>query len=116
MSAKRILLVDESSVRQPYLGEVLQDTGSVTVYKEPDKALSAVKRGLGVDVAVIHYRMSLTPLIQAIRRSTPQAKIVAFGSPRSETPLGVDKYLTQPVLGSELRNIVDAMAAKRRNN
>lgn len=116
MSAKKILLVDESSMRTPFLDQMLQETGQVTHFEEPNKALSAVKRGLGVDIAVLHYRIALTPLIQAIRSSRPQAKIVAYGNPRTDTPLGVDQYLNQPILSAELRAIVEKMAAKRRSN
>ncbi len=113
---KKILLVDPSSMRQPFLGDLLEATGEVTRFDVADKALAAVKRGLGVDVAVLHYRLSLTPLIQAIKSTRPEAKIVAYGSPRQDTPLGVDRYLNQPILSSELGEIVERMAAKRRSN
>lgn len=116
MPAKKILLVDESALRQPFLGEMLGETGTVMKFEEPAKALSAVKRGLGIDIAVLHYRLSLTPLIQAIRHQRPQAQIVAYGNPRTDTPLGVDQYLNQPVLSAELGAIVAKMAAKRRSN
>lgn len=115
MSAK-ILLVDESTMRKPFLNEMLQNAGEVTHFEQPAKALTAVKRGLGVDVAVLHYRLALTPLIQAIRNQRPKAKIVAYGSPRTDTPLGVDRYLNQPILSAELAAIVEQMAAKRRSN
>lgn len=116
MPAKKILLVDESSMRQPFLGEMLQETGQVIQFEQANKALSAVKRGLGVDIAVLHYRLSLTPLIQALRNQRPQAKIVAYGNPRTDTPLGVDQYLNQPILSAELHAIIEKMAAKRRSN
>ena len=116
MSAKKILLVDSSSMRQPFLSEMLQDAGEVTQFGEMSKALNAIKRGLGVDVAVLHYRLSATPLIQAIRQQRPEAKIVAYGTPRADTPLGVDRYLNQPILSAELRETVERMASKRRSN
>jgi CheY-like chemotaxis protein len=112
----KILLVDPSGMRQPFLSEMLQTTGEVTRFDEAGKALTAVQRGLGVDVAVLHYRLSLTPLIQAIKTKRPAAKIVAYGSPRNNTPLGVDHYLNQPILSSDLRAIVERMASKRRSN
>ncbi len=114
--SKKILLVDPSSMRQPFLSEMLQSTGEVTRFDGADEALAAVKRGLSVDVAVLCYRLSLTPLIQAIKTTRPMAKIVAYGSPRTDTPLGVDQYLNQPILSSELGAIVERMAAKRRSN
>jgi len=116
MSAKKILFVDDSTLRQPFLCELLQSTGEVIPFGQPGKALTAVRRGLGVDVAVLHYRLSLTPLIQAIRSERPRAKIVAFGTPRSDTPLGVDHYLNMPILGAELHALVEKMAAKRNSN
>jgi CheY-like chemotaxis protein len=115
-SMPKILLVDPSTMRLPFLSEMLQASGEVTRFGEADKALAAVKRGLGVDVAVLHYRLSLTPLIQAIKTQRPAAKIVAFGSPRADTPLGVDQYLNQPILSAELGAIVERMATKRRSN
>ncbi|MGH3182823.1 MAG: hypothetical protein ACRDOE_13085, partial [Streptosporangiaceae bacterium] len=102
------------TLRMPFLNDLLAEAGEVTRYEQHGKALNAVKRGLGVDVAVIHYRLALTPLIQAIRSYAPRAKILAYGSPRRDTPLGVDRYLSQPILSAELASIVDEMAAKPR--
>lgn len=116
MPNTKILLVDPSSVAQPFLGEMLQETGEVTHFDEADKALHAVKRGLDLDIAVLRYRMSLTPLIQAIRHENPSAKIVAYGSPRSDTPLGVDRYLNQPLLSAELMAAVEDLRTKRRSH
>lgn len=112
----KILLVDGSNVAQPFLGEMLQQSGKVTRFETAGQALYAVKRGLALDVAVLHYRLSLTPLIQAIRHERPQAKIVAYGTPRSDTPLGVDEYLNQPLLSAELRTVVEKYRSHRREN
>lgn len=116
MAMTKILLVDGSNVAQPFLGEMLQQSGRVTRFEKAGQALHAVNRGLALDVAVLHYRLSLTPLIQAIRHQQPQAKIVAYGTPRNDTPLGVDQYLNQPLLGAELRTAVDKCRGNRREN
>lgn len=116
MPSTKILLVDHSTMRMPFLSEVLQDAGDVTEFGEMAKALAAVKRGMDIDVAVLHYRLSLTPLIQAIRKEQPGAKIVGYGSPRADAPLGVDHYLSQPILSSELRQAVERAKAKQRAN
>lgn len=115
MAEKQILFVDDSTMRQPYLCELLQGAGVVTQFGQPNKALAAVKRGLGVDVAVLHYRLALTPLIQAIRSERPRARIIAFGAPRGDTPLGVDHYLSMPILGADLHAIVKKKAKRNAN-
>ncbi|MGH9518614.1 MAG: hypothetical protein ACRD2D_03155 [Terriglobales bacterium] len=112
----KILLVDGTNAVQPFLGEMLQQSGKVTHFETAGKALHAVKRGLPLDVAVLHYRLSLTPLIQAIRHEQPQARIVCYGAPRPDTPLGVDQYLNQPLLSAELRTAVEKHRSRRREN
>ncbi|HVB40863.1 MAG TPA: hypothetical protein VNE83_08170 [Terriglobales bacterium] len=112
MPSTKILLVDHSTMRMPFLSKVLQDAGEVVEFKEMSKAMAAVTRGLNVDVAVLHYRLSLTPLIQAIRRVQPGAKIVGFGNPRPDPPLGIDQYLSQPILSAELRQAVERAGCK----
>lgn len=116
MPNTKILLVDHSTMRMPFLTEVLQDAGEVTEFAEMAKAMAAVKRGISIDVAVLHYRLSLTPLIQSIRKAQPGAKIVGFGNPRADTPLGVDHYLSQPILSAELRRAVEGAKAKSKVN
>ena len=66
MRSTKILLFDHSTMRMPFLSEVLQSAGEVVEFKEMSKAMTAITRGLHVDVAVLHYRLALTPLIQAI--------------------------------------------------
>lgn len=115
-ATKKIMLVDSSSLSQQFLREMLSDQGEVLEFEEIGKALSALKRGVSVDIAVLHYRMSLTPLIQALRHQHPEAKILAYGAPRTDTPLGVDRYLNQPVLSADLRAEVEKLAAQKRTN
>jgi CheY-like chemotaxis protein len=115
MRSTKILLFDHSTMRMPFLSEVLQNAGEVVEFKEMSKAMTAITRGLDVDVAVLNYRLALTPLIQAIRRVQPGAKIVGFGSPRPDPPLGVDQYLSQPILSAELRRAVERASAKQPN-
>ncbi|MGH9487746.1 MAG: hypothetical protein ACRD04_09205 [Terriglobales bacterium] len=114
MEGKTILLVDAASMRRSFFREVLQGSGTVLEFSESGKAMGAVKRGLGVDAAVLHYRLAVTPLIQAIRRLQPKARIVAYGSPRTDTPLGVDAYLHEPILSAELEGTVSRYLDKRR--
>ncbi|TAN23939.1 MAG: response regulator [Acidobacteria bacterium] len=115
MGAKSILLVDPSRLRMPFFSEILQGSGTVLEFADADKALSAVKRGLTVDVAVMYYRIALTPLIQSLRRLQPRAGIVAYGAPRMDTPLGVDAYLLEPILSAELEGTVELYLKRRRN-
>ena len=116
MTSKRILLFDNSTMRSPFLCEMLQESGEVREFSEMSKAMAAIKRGLDVDVAVLHYRIASTPLIQALRQQRPGARIIAFGSPRRDTPLGVDAYINQPILSADLRSAIEKVAAKGRAN
>lgn len=116
MAEKSILLVDSSSVRKPFLCELLQESGKVWEFVEAERAIQAVKRGLPVDIAVLQYRLSLTPLIQALRRQHPNVRIIAFGSPRPYAPLGVDAYLHQPLLSAELEAELDKITARQKAN
>lgn len=100
------MLVDASTLRKRHLLEILQGSGEVAAFDSPTKAGNAIKRGTAVDVAVIQYRVSVTPLIRTLRNKLSKVKIVAFGAPRREVPLGVDLYLTQPILASELNAAV----------
>ena len=112
MAVPRILLVDNSTMRSPFLLELLQEAGRVVQFELGAEAMAAVKGGMGVDVAVLNYRLSLTPLIQAIRQQHPKAKIVAYGAPRADPPLGVDTYLSKPIIGTELGMAVEKLLAK----
>jgi CheY-like chemotaxis protein len=116
MTGKSILLVDNSSVRKPFLSELLQEAGKVWAFVEADRAMQAVKRGLPVDVAVLQYRLSLTPLIQTLRRQLPKVRIIAYGSPRAYAPLGVDAYLRQPLLSAELQAEMEKATARQKAN
>ncbi|MGN6592527.1 MAG: hypothetical protein ACTHJX_06485 [Terriglobales bacterium] len=116
MAGKSILLVDNSSVRKPFLSEMLQEAGKVWSFVEAERAIQAVKRGLPVDVAILQYRLSLTPLIQTLRRQQPNVRIIAYGAPRPYAPLGVDAYLRQPLLSAELQAELDKLKARQKAN
>lgn len=116
MEKKTILLVDASSQSNRFFSEVLEGSGTVVEFADGEKALLAVKRGLAVDVAVLRYRLSQTPLIQAVRRLQPRASVVAYGPPRQDTPLGVDEYLHEPILSAELEGTVEKYLNRRRND
>jgi|GEM_PF-2940068 len=103
---KKIMLVDASTLRKSHLFDMLQNSGDVAEFDTPSKAMHALKRGAAVDVAVIYYRVSVTPLIRTLRNKLTKVKIIAFGAPRREVPLGVDLYLTQPILSAELSEAV----------
>lgn len=111
----RILLVDESPVRQPFLSELLRNSGKVTGIPDTQEAVKAIGDGLPVDVAVLHYRTKSGHLVRALRNFCPKSKIVAYGSPRRMTPSGVDQYLHKPLLGVEVLQVVESMRGKQSN-
>ncbi len=101
-------------MRQAFLRDTLGRAGAVVQHGTVNAAVEAVRGGLGVDVAVLHYRVATIPLIRELRHQQPQAKIVAYGVPRREMPLGVDTYLPQPLLSAELQRAVEISIPKRR--
>ncbi|MGH9412185.1 MAG: hypothetical protein ACRD0Y_00435 [Terriglobales bacterium] len=115
MAVKSILLVDPSDPRKSFLSEILQGSGTVVAFADIAQALAAIKRGQAVDVAVMYYRIALTPLIQALRHLQPGAGIIAYGAPRTDTPLGVNVYLHQPILSAEVEGTVVRFLSKRSN-
>jgi|SRR6185312_9887383 len=114
MSKRSILLMDPASLRQEFLSETLADSGTVVHCETVKQAVAAIERGLEVDVAVLEYRLSATPLIRAVRNRCPKARVVAFGMPRPDVPLGVDVYLNHPLLSSELNRALGGKAKRAR--
>lgn len=103
------MLVDSSTMRQPFVQELLSEMGEVKQYDGAPEALAAIKHGAKVDALVVGYRLATGPVIHAVRHHNPKAVIIAFGMPRPDVPPGVDRYLIKPILAIEVRSILEQM-------